>query len=381
MTTASQFTTNYLSLDERLARCGQLDTPCVIIDSVVVERNIERMAAYCRKHGLRLRPHTKTHKSLKIAELQIAAGAGGLTVAKPGEAQVMASLGEEILIAYPPVTRASLEVVRDLLTKGEVTVALDSQQAIERLEHALPEGGRRAGVLVDIDVGLGRTGVQSPAESVRLAKRIDASTRLRLRGLFCYPGHIWKTPENQTALLNEFSNVLEEHLQHWKNAGPHAQIVSGGSTPTAYQSHLVSGLTEIRPGTYVYNDMNTVHGGFCSLSDCAVRLLTTVVSTAVKGQVVVDAGNKAISPDRCIPAPDTGHGFVCDLPGAKVTHLSEEHGQIDVSSCERPPQVGDRLTIIPNHVCPTINLTDSAWWITAEGQAEPLTIDARGMVR
>src|SRR5690606_10194713 len=106
-----------------------------------------------------------------------------------------------------------------------------------------------------------------------------------------------------------------------------------------------------------------------------------VISDAIPGQVVVDAGNKAISPDRCIPAPDSGHGHVCELPHAKVTYLSEEHGQIDVSRCERQPRVGERLTIIPNHVCPTINLTDFAWWITSDGQAELLKIDTRGMVR
>jgi D-serine deaminase-like pyridoxal phosphate-dependent protein len=170
--------------------------------------------------------------------MQLEAGSVGLTVAKPGEARVMAELGAEILVAYPPATTSSQRAVCDLLSAGEVLVALDSQQAIERLEAAIPEKSRRPGVLVDVDVGLGRTGLQSPEEGVRLAKRIDASSRLRLAGLFCYSGHIWNTPENQATPMKDLTRILEAHLQQWKSAGLEAEIVSGGSTPTAYQSHF-----------------------------------------------------------------------------------------------------------------------------------------------
>ncbi|HEX4414860.1 MAG TPA: hypothetical protein VH107_14595, partial [Lacipirellulaceae bacterium] len=174
--------------------------------------------------------------------------------------------------------------------------------------------------------------------------------------------------------------VIQEHLALWRVKGFEARVVSGGSTPTAYQSHVAPSVNEIRPGTYVFNDLNTLRGGYCELEDCAVRIVATVVSTAVPGQVVIDAGAKTLAADRCISAPDSGHGFIVEYPDAQIRHLSEEHGQVDVSKCVKGPQVGERVTIVPNHVCPTINLTDFAWWLNESG-AEQLTIDARGKVR
>jgi D-serine deaminase-like pyridoxal phosphate-dependent protein len=338
------------------------------------------MAEYCRAHGLALRPHTKTHKSQRIARMQLDAGAVGLTVAKPGEASVMAALHADTLIAYPSVTSASLKAIRDGVAEGDMIVALDSLEAAVRLEAALADSQWPARVLVDVDVGLHRTGMQTPEASVQLAARIADSPKLELDGLFCYPGHIWSGPGEQAAEMQAVDAVLQSHISRWKAEGLAAPIVSGGSTPTAFQTHLTPSITEIRPGTYVFNDMNTMRGGYCELSDCAVRILTTIVSTAVPGQVVMDAGAKTLAADRCISAPDSGHGYVVEYPAARIRHLSEEHGQIDVSQCERRPRVGERITVIPNHVCPTINLTDYAWWLTPSG-AERLSIDARGKVR
>jgi D-serine deaminase-like pyridoxal phosphate-dependent protein len=155
--------------------------------------------------------------------------------------------------------------------------------------------------------------------------------------------------------------------------------VSGGSTPTAFTSHLVTSLTEMRPGTYVYNDMNTVHAGYCELDDCAARIVCTVVSDAVPGQVIIDAGGKTLTYDKCGPAPASGHGYIVEYPRAKITKLSEEHGQVDVSACDRAPRVGERVTVIPNHVCPCVNLQDAVWWVeNGDGKAEPMPVDARG---
>jgi D-serine deaminase-like pyridoxal phosphate-dependent protein len=160
-----------------------------------------------------------------------------------------------------------------------------------------------------------------------------------------------------------------------------APIVSGGSTPTAYQSHLVSHLTEIRPGTYIFNDMNTVRGGFCSHDDCAARIVATVISDAVPGQVVIDAGSKTLTNDVCIPARDSGFGFVVEYPDARITRLSEEHGQVDVTSCRSRPAVGDRITVIPNHICPCVNLQEAVWWAKSGEPLCHLPIDARGKIQ
>ena len=172
--------------------------------------------------------------------------------------------------------------------------------------------------------------------------------------------------------------VVNETLDLWSASGLEAKIVSGGSTPTAYQSHLVDCLTEIRPGTYIYNDMNTVSAGFCRLEDCAARVVCTVVSNAVPGKVVIDAGTKTLTSDRNITQPDSGHGYIVQYPQAKITRLSEEHGEVDITACDRAPSIGERVEIIPNHICPCINLQDAAFLRSAEGELHSFRIDARG---
>ena len=138
-------------------------------------------------------------------------------------------------------------------------------------------------------------------------------------------------------------------------------------------------MTEARPGTYVFHDMTGVHGGYAKLEDCAARVQCTVVSTAVPGHFVIDAGSKTLTSDRCGPAPESGHGYVVEYPQAKIVRLNEEHGVVDASGCESRPKVGERVTVIPNHICPCINLQDQVWW--KEGtDATPIPVDARGKV-
>jgi D-serine deaminase-like pyridoxal phosphate-dependent protein len=175
----------------------------------------------------------------------------------------------------------------------------------------------------------------------------------------------------------EVADRLAAALDVWDEHGLEAGIVSGGSTPTAYNSHLLPELTEIRPGTYIFNDMNTVRGGFCSLDDCAARIVCTVVSDAVPGQVVIDGGSKTFTSDRCVAAPDSGHGYVVEYPAARITKLSEEHGQVDVTRCDKPPKIGERVSIIPNHICPCVNLQDRYYWQTGD-EIRPMPVDARG---
>ncbi len=366
----------------------QIPTPALVIDAPVVEANVRRMAEYCAGHGLGLRPHTKTHKSRKLAAMQLAAGAIGLTVAKVGEAEVLAGEflddefldhgGSDILLAYPAVDWPRASRLAQLARSNIVRVAIDSATAARTLSEAAQSAGTSLGILVDLDVGFGRTGVQSPQAALELAEWVMATRILRLDGIMCYPGHIGQPASEQGPLLAQVADLLAETIALWTARGLPAEIVSGGSTPTAFQSHLVEQLTEIRPGTYIFNDMNTVRGGFCTLADCAARIVATVVSTAVPGQVVIDAGSKTLTSDRCVPAPDSGHGYVVEYPDARIAKLSEEHGQVDIHACPRVPGIGERITIVPNHICPCINLQDSVWWRTAEGMLEPLSIDARG---
>jgi len=358
---------------------AMLPTPALVIDGAVARRNIDRLAAYCRAHGIGLRPHTKTHKSRFVGNLQLAAGALGLTVAKVGEAEVMAKAGEpvDLLMAYPAVDAARTARLARLAGDGPVSVGLDTAPAAAALSAAAAAAGTTIGVLVDLDVGFGRTGVGSPSMAVDLAMLVDRLPGLRLDGIMCYPGQVKMPPADQGPVLVAIAALLADAIDRFDRAGLARRIVSGGSTPTAYQSHLIPQCTEVRPGTSVYADMNIVRGGFGTLADCAARVVCTVVSDAVPGQVVLDAGSKTLTSDLCGPAPQSGHGHVVEYPEAVIHRLTEEHGQVDVSRCATRPRVGERVTVIPNHVCPCVNLQDVVWW--HEGDTlTALPVDARG---
>lgn len=353
-------------------------TPSLMIDLPIVDRNVERMMSYLHANRINLRPHTKTHKCIAFAKRQIAEGASGLTVAKVGEAELMAQVSKDLLIAYPAIDPARCNRIAELAARSQVCVAIDSIQGLNTLAEAASAAGSVIGILVDLDVGFHRTGVQSPTAALALAQHVSMCKSLRLDGLFFYPGHIWEPADEQREELSRIDAVLADTLEFWKKSGFHARIVSGGSTPTAYQSHWIKSQTEVRPGTYLFNDMNTARAGFCSLEDCAASLVCTVVSDAVPGKVVIDAGSKAFTSDQNVLAPDSGHGYVCGYAEARVDRLSEEHGELDVSSCDKKPKLAERVRVIPNHICPCINLQDEAWVRHSDGRLEALRIDARG---
>jgi len=355
-------------------------TPALIIDGTTVVKNLNRMADYADSHDLDLRPHTKTHKSLQLADLQLGAGAVGLTVAKVGEAEVMSEICQDVLVAYPAIDPARTARLAHLAKHITLRVAVDSIEGAKQIAAAANRAKTTIGILVDLDVGMGRTGLQTPGEALKLAAMVDRSPGLRLDGLLFYPGHIQCPPAEQEPALAEVSRKVGDALELWAEHGLEARVISGGSTPTAFQSHLVADLTEIRPGTYIYNDMNGVHGGFCTLEDCAATIVCTVISTAVPGQVVLDAGTKTFTSDRCGPALDSGHGYIVEYPEAVINKLTEEHGQVDIRKCSNTPKLGERVTVIPNHVCPCINLQTSVWLRDEDGTLVELPIDARGLL-
>ena len=357
-----------------------LPTPSLVIDAGKVRRNLKRLADYAASHKLRVRPHTKTHKSVRLARMQVDAGAKGLTVAKAGEAAVMADVCDDIFVAYPTADARRSAALAELAGGHTIRVGLDSAAAADALSAAASARGTTIGVLVDLDVGLHRTGVQSPEAALELARYVDAAKGLRLDGIMLYPGHIGRKPAEQLDLLHAVEATVAETIALWKKAGLDTTIVSGGSTPTMFQSHLVLSVTEIRPGTYIFNDMNTVHGGYVTLDDCAATIVCTVVSDAVPNQVVIDAGSKTLTSDRCGPAPDSGHGYVVEFPQAKIVKLNEEHGYVDVSACNRLPKVGEQVTVIPNHICPCVNLQDNVWWQEGGESPTAIRVDARGKV-
>ncbi|MFN3150286.1 alanine racemase [Bremerella sp.] len=364
------------------AKLQQIATPCLVIDSQIVRQNLETLQQYARQYNLLVRPHAKTHKSLRIARDQINVGSRGISVAKVGEAEVLSQSCDDLLIAYPAIDNQRCERIARLAGKVTLRVAVDSREGVDALARAAKQQGTIIGILIDQDVGFHRTGISSPEEVVRLALYVQKhSAALRLDGIFFYPGHVTVAADEQPSLLQEIDAKLKTTLQLCREEGIEIDIVSGGSTPTAFQSHYVTCQTEIRPGTYVFNDMNTVRGGFCSIDQCAAVVITTVVSTAVSGKVVVDAGTKALASDRNWIDPESGFGHVIEYPEAKIVRLSEEHGEIDISECPSQPSLGETVAIIPNHICPCVNLHDSFHWLDEAGESERVPVDCRGMLQ
>jgi D-serine deaminase-like pyridoxal phosphate-dependent protein len=341
----------------------ELETPAVVVDLDVLEANIARFADYAKSHGLRLRPHSKTHKIPAIAQMQIAAGSHGITVAKTGEAEVMADAGlDNILLAYPIFGEKKLERLATLGLKKKITIAVDNAVTAEAISRAARSAGSTFDVLVELDVGMRRCGVASVEEAERLAKTIDTLPGVRFAGLNFYPGHVWASPAQQAEPLQEISAKVAHVLDRLSRSGLCCEVVSGGSTPTALQSHYVEGLTEIRPGTYVFNDRNTLDAGACSIADCALRVVVAVVSTAVPGRAIIDGGSKTFSSDRLLSGTREGFGHIHEYPEVLFEGMSEEHGHLNIEASVPALRIGDRLSILPNHVCACVNMHDRIFY-------------------
>jgi D-serine deaminase-like pyridoxal phosphate-dependent protein len=363
-------------------RVHELETPAVLIDLDVMERNLARMAEYCRRHGLALRPHTKTHKIPELAHRQMASGASGITVAKLGEAEVMIQAGlTDVLIAYPIVGREKAARLAALAERASLTVALDSEEAVRDISRSAQERGVRLGLLVELDIGFRRCGVQRPDEAVALARLIHDLPNVDFRGVMFYPGHFMAPEPERRQLLEDANTRLRRFYDAFERAGLSIGVVSGGSTPTAFISHEFLGVTEIRPGMYIFNDRTMVGLGVARPEDCALSILVTVVSTSVSGRAIVDGGSKTFSTDRYRAGAGRGFGLVCEDPEAEVEALSEEHGHLDISRSSRRYRVGERLRIIPNHVCTVMNLHDEVYGIRGDQVEAVWRVAARGRVR
>lgn len=361
---------------------ADLETPAVVVDLDVMERNLSRMAEYCRSHKLRLRPHTKSHKIPELARRQLAHAAQGITVAKIGEAEVMFDAGiTDILIAYPIIGTGKAEKLGELATRANITVSLDSVEVAQAISAEAKEKDVRIGILVELDVGFHRCGVTTEDEVVAIARSVADLPGLEFKGLMFFPGHL-QVPEKERAELRVAVNdFLQRSLARLEDAGLPVEIVSGGSTPTAREGHLFTGVNEIRPGMYIFNDRNMLGVGVATLEDCALSVITTVVSTSVPGRAIVDAGSKTLSSDTHQVVDGKGFGMIKEDVHAEVERLSEEHGNLNISRSTRHYRVGERLAIIPNHVCSTVNMHNRIYGVRGDQVESVWEVAGRGRVQ
>jgi D-serine deaminase-like pyridoxal phosphate-dependent protein len=361
---------------------SEIDTPALVVDLDIFERNLRRVADYARTHALRLRPHAKTHKSVWIGRLQMELGAAGLTVAKVSEAEILVGADpRELLLAFPIIGRQKLARLMEVARGARVTVALDSVEAARQLSEAAAGAGVEIGVLAETDVGLGRVGVAPGEPLLTLARAIEGLPHLSFEGVTFYPGHIKSLDEAGLAALARLSELVGRIVEDFRRAGIEVKIVSGGSTPLLFHSHEIAGLNEIRPGTYVFNDINTVRSGACRMEDCAASILATVVSTARPGHMIIDGGSKTFSSDRPSNARDVSLGHLVEAPEARFHKMNEEHGFIDLTESNREFRIGDRIHMIPTHICVAVNLHEKIYGMRGETVERVWNVDARGKLQ
>jgi D-serine deaminase-like pyridoxal phosphate-dependent protein len=348
-------------------RIDELDTPAVIIDLDMLEANIVRLQTYLDEHHIANRPHIKTHKIPAIAHKQLQAGAIGVTCQKLGEAEVMAQAGVgDIFLPYNIIGASKLERLMELARTTHLSVTADSPQVVRGLSSASQKAGLTLDVLVECDTGGQRCGVQSPASAADLARLIASAPHLRFGGLMTYPSD---------PRFDDFVRATRDLL-----AGDDLRVerVSGGGTPRVWQAHQTRELTEYRAGEYVYGNRRQVQVGSMRVEDCAMQVICTVVSRPTAERGILDGGSKTLTSD---PFPDGGHGLILEYPEANIYALSEEHGHVDFAKSAHRPEIGERVTVIPNHCCTVTNLFDEVYGVR-EGEVEVVwPIEARGLVR
>lgn len=365
-----------MNVEPLLAAAEPYLTPVAVVDEAAMQRNIDAMQARAARAGAALRPHAKTHKSARVARRQLAAGAVGLTVATLREAEYFASHGiADLLWAHPPAGHQKRERLRELASRvRRLAVAVDDVET----GAALPDA---VGVMWETDMGYHRVGTPAGEETVAAVEAlVDRRGPERFRGLMTHAGHAYRAtgPEERLQIAREEVAALVRTAELLRARGIAVREISVGSTPTAVLADEVArevpGMTELRPGTYVYGDGNQVALGAMTLDQCALAVVATVVAAPERNRVVVDAGTKALAAD----SPGAyGYGMVLGHPEWRLDRLSEEHGVI-VSADPIEARPGDRLAILPSHVCPTVNLHGLLLVVSKDGAATWEEIEARG---
>ena len=374
-----------MSTDRHLAVLDAVpDTPAVVVDRGLVQRNIDAMAADARAGGKLLRPHAKTHKMLEVARMQLAAGSRGLQVAKIGEAEALLPSGvDDIFVGYPIVGAQKIARLLDLAEKVQVSISLDDLAVAEPIARAAHARGMTLPVLLEINTGMDRVGV-TPDRAVATARRLADLPGLRIRGVKTHEGQALSRSANTADTEREAyaaCALMVATAEAIRADGIPCPEVSLGCTGTARFDVRAPGVTEVRPGTYVFYDATQVAHGQATFADVAAWVVATVVSRPDDQRAVIDAGSKVLSSDRLNQkdAP-VMMGRLIDRPDHHVVRVNEEHGVIAT-----PPgstlRIGDRVAVVPSHICPVINLTDEVLVADDGALVDTWRVAARGRVR
>lgn len=352
----------------------QVSTPAPVVLLDVVQENIDRMQAWADSHRKALRPHVKTHKCVDIGRMQLAAGAAGLTAGTLSEAEIFAAAGcADIFLAYPLWTSGSkADRLRALALRTRLSVGVESAAAIEQIATAMGDRADALGVVIEIDCGATRSGVR-PESAGRLAA-VARDRGLLPLGVFTYPGHGGTVGAREGAARDQ-ATALRRAVGSLTDHGIESSVVSAGSTPTA-EFCTDEVITEIRPGEYVFNDYDNFRLGDCGTENIGLFVASTVVSDQGHPHVILDAGTKALAREG---NPERGYGQVPAYDGY-LRLLNEYHGFLQLPTDGPRPAVGERIAIVPHHVCPVVNsfeeliITNSSgellgrWTVDAQGQ-------------
>ncbi|QDG76247.1 D-TA family PLP-dependent enzyme [Labrenzia sp. PHM005] len=345
-----------------------VQTPAVLVDLNIAEANIDSYQAYCSEHGFALRPHIKTHKLPFLAKRQIEAGAIGITCQKVSEAEAMIAEGgiEDVLITFNILGAEKLGRLRALAEKVRLSVVADNTQTVDGLSEAFQDAVEPLNVLVECDTGARRCGVMRPEDAAMLALYISNKSSLSFGGLMTYP------PVGKEADVQDWLSSAKDLIE---TAGLSVPVISNGGSPGMWQAQKVPVATEYRIGTYVYNDRSLQDRGICDWDDCALTVLATVVSVPASDRAVIDAGTKVLTSDLL---GLKGHGHVLGRPDITVDALSEEHGVLRADAIDL--EVGDKIRIVPNHVCVVSNMVDEVQLIRGDKVLGTSPVSARGKV-
>ena len=348
---------------------SQFGTPCAVIDMDIIKKNILRAQKICDAAVVANRPHIKTHKSPLLAKMQIDAGARGITCQKLGEAEVMAEAGiDDILIATNILGAAKSGRLANLQKRLPLKVCADNQISLREYSIAAKAANRPLDVLIECDTGQKRAGVEEPKEAARLIQLILKDNWLKFTGLLYYP------PLNGWEDTQVFHNSLTKMLDDLK---VEAKIISTGGTPNFANIGKLTGATEHRAGTCIFNDMMMVEDGFAQITDCAFRVFTSVVSRANDDRGILDAGSKTLTSDT---GGLQGYGYITEYPEAKIIKFSEEHGFLNLTDCTKKPTVGEIVSVVPNHVCVAVNMVDQLVVVQNKRVMKTIPVAARGML-